>query len=429
MRPDRADVVRGGLVTALVLAAALFIVRGPIRGVDGPPYDASLIYGAARAWLLGINPYEGKAVARVYLDAGGSAEAPAAAGASMLLLYPPVSFVVLAPLAALGWSAAMWVWMVANVACAAISIWAVGRVAGLAWTSVGGLVFMVLALAFGASHTAIALGQTSLFACAAISVGAWLLHGGRTSMAGLLMGLATVIKPQLGLPFLIYVVAVGRWRAFWPAMLLLGGALTVAVVRLWLAEVVWVEALRRNIAEFAAHGPGSPAGPLAYQLINFQVPATFFSGSAVVGSAVAWGLVAAVGAGYFARRHRREATDLLSDLSMVSVLALLAVYHRYYDAVVLLFVLAWAAAAISDRRWRAATAVLMVAAPLMIPWSALLVRLVDRGMVPATLGESWLWQALVLPLHAWAILGVGVVLLVHAWRAGPVSATGAGLAR
>ncbi len=90
-------------VVATVVAACLFTVRGPWRGWQADNLDFALIYSSARGWAGGHNPYDGAALDAVWRDAGGpEAHRPTERGRHDLL-YPPPSFVLLAPFAAPAW--------------------------------------------------------------------------------------------------------------------------------------------------------------------------------------------------------------------------------------------------------------------------------------------------------------------------------------
>lgn len=83
----------------VAVAGVVFIVRGPARTV-GSGHDFAPPYGAARAWLFGQNPYDDASLSRVLLAAGRETDATGKPAFNPSL-YPPSTFVVLAPFALL----------------------------------------------------------------------------------------------------------------------------------------------------------------------------------------------------------------------------------------------------------------------------------------------------------------------------------------
>src|SRR4051812_41064306 len=96
---------RALLILLLVLGCAVFAYRGPLRAMGpGGNYDFTLIYGSARAWLTEGRPYETDAVSRAWQSGGGPpARDPTAVRGAGTLVYPPPTFPLLAPFAALPW--------------------------------------------------------------------------------------------------------------------------------------------------------------------------------------------------------------------------------------------------------------------------------------------------------------------------------------
>ena len=130
------------------------------------------------------------------------------------------------PLAGLAPMTAKRVWIAFSVLCLAAAIWMLAKITRL---PAAGLILLALA-----GHNALAgnleLGQYYFFLLFLMTVGIWLLLGGREFSAGLLLGAILILKLYAG-PFLIYFAWKRRWRA-------LAGMLVAASV-LALASIAW----------------------------------------------------------------------------------------------------------------------------------------------------------------------------------------------
>jgi len=346
----------GAALGLVVLGACVYTARGPLRSADDPR-DFLLIHAAARAWLHGGNPYNLNDQYQAYLTALGPEDV--ARPAEILdSLYPPTTFVVLAPVA----------WM------------AVVAAAGLALLAI---------------------------------------RCDRHLLVGVLLGLATAAKPQLAGLFIVGLLLVGKWRpAVWAGAVVLA-ILGLSVLRMHLAGVDdWLTAWQANVQVFTqSNEPGDATwgAKLRWQLINLAPVLFSFTGSAAVVQFVSIGFTLAVLGTVAALHHRAAARpSLLGLFAILAVLTLLPVYHRYYDAALLIIPLVWALTALATpaRRW--AVAALAVMAVFMVPSSTLVHHLAVWGNIPPALADSFAWQAVV-KLHQNYLLIALLVIVTLTW--------------
>lgn len=116
--------------------------------------------------------------------------------------YPPTMFLVIAPLAALSYVPALWLWGAGTA----------GLFAGAVLSFWRNYAALFIALASAAVFQALITGQTGFFTAALLAVAA-IWADRRPVIAGIAAGLLTV-KPQLGLLIPIAFAAAGCWRAF-----------------------------------------------------------------------------------------------------------------------------------------------------------------------------------------------------------------------
>jgi hypothetical protein len=435
---------RAVLAVLLLLGAIWFAWRGPARGALGGNFDFALIYSSARAWLLGMDPYSMEVAQRVFLEAGGPQILEPMTRLESSLVYPPAAFVVLAPFAALPWAAANWAWTLTNVALLGASLLAVSRLARLKITGTMAMSASILWLA--PASTGLFVGQMAhvvLFLIAA----AELLRRRATEtgaarglwIAGLLLGVAAVVKPQLGLLFLVYHVGRLRWAVAVAAAGSAAVLFAIGAARLSLADVPWLDTWVRHIGEFGATGDGNPSieNRFRYQMINLAYPVHTFITDRRQASLVVYGILGILSAAYFYVDLRRgrgsgEGGGELLSLSMTACVTLLIAYHRTYDAVVLAFLLAMAWRGFLSgthddgdpplARWprRLDYAVLLfLMLPFFAPGAGLLTRAEKQGVLPSALTETLLWRGIVVPHTSWALVAACVWLIYLRARTGP----------
>ncbi len=151
-------------------------------------------------------------------------------------------------------------------------------------------------------------------------------------------------------------------------------------------------------------GKGWARSPIdLMEFVNLQYPLSTFIDNRLLVEALTWGttLVLVVPA---LRSLVRCPTDitLLHCVSLLAVLDLLFFYHRSYDAVVLVFPMAWALSPIVPRSqsWP----VLLTLALFSVPLDGVLLALDKLSFIPAWLSSGPVWRSFVLPCQAWALL-------------------------
>lgn len=404
----------------LVLAAGLMLWRGSWRALGGgESSDFSLMYQSTVAFNHGVSPYDPSAMELLWAASGGPVEEPQLApmerGAG-LFVYPPTTFVVLAPLGVLPWPWAKAVWMGLNTVLLAWSVRTLGGLAGV--TGTRWAVFSAMALAMAPGHTAIYVGQLCVVVFAMIVRAVSLGAAGRCVGAGVMLGLACALKPQLAVPFVVYEVARRRWTTVAMAAVVVAALAGAAVTRLEQSGVPWLEQFRANVALLTTsdNGDSSQRNVLAYQLVNLQAWLhTFSDDRALVWrwSCAVLGVMALAFAGV--DRFRVERAPEFVSRSLVACLTILAVYHRAYDAVVLLLPLAWVFSAGAVSAGRASRwVVLGASACFLLPGASLLAAV--KGRLPEAVTGSVLWTTAILPHAVIAVVVMGWALI--AARAG-----------
>ena len=195
------------LLFLMLVASGDFLVRGPLRGIKNVEWnDFISLYIQSRLWVNGQDPYSVRAfvagwparLVRPWFVSQEAADGTLVAKRGVPSPYPLTSFVVLAPLSLLPWPVARAVWIVSNVIAFGLTLGMLASLAAAKWTESRTQIFFAMGLALAPFHTGFAtLNPTVLVV--GLSVGAvWAGTRGRQMAAGILLGIAVCVKPQLG---------------------------------------------------------------------------------------------------------------------------------------------------------------------------------------------------------------------------------------
>lgn len=405
---------RWALAAACVAAGlALLLWRGVIPSYEYGK-DWALVYAETRGWLVGESPYDAPGLDAVWERAGGDAAYPPSKRGNEDLLYPPPSFVVLSPFGTMPWPTARALWPVVNVALVGVIAWGVCVLAGLRRCAPAAWIVAGACFAFAPASTSIKHGQTAvLVAALAVSGEACRVLGWRRT-AGVLLGLAACAKPQIGLPLLALEAWRMRWRVFVFGAATAGVVTLIAVGRLLIAGVDWLPQLRANVELFTVGANGSPeiTNENRYQLLNLHPFVRDVLGPGVPLTPVVWSVVGALAALYFlvVRKPREDGRDLLAP-AFVSVLGLMLVYHRSYDALILLLGVAWGVRAWKGGRRVAAGVVTGGCLVFAVPLVAVLEIISERHLIGAGVKDTWAWRAIVMGHQSWTLLALALAML------------------
>jgi hypothetical protein len=370
------------------LGALLFLVRGRHDEKEALQFrDFKQPYASSRCLLHGCNPYSERDTRAEFLKAGG-VDNDFQVFRPFSALYPPFSFAVLAPIAALDWHSAhqAWFWIVGILFAVAVMLAADlcvgpsvdpdvgpgGNLPSTTWANA-----LLLAIFTVTSTILLMLGQISGPVIALLVIGFWcLLREKGVWVAVVAFTLALALKPHDSALLICYLPFAGRvWRKTFMATAVLT-AIVIVAGTLWCthepASAHWLADLETNLhGNASAGGVNDPTrGSLeALNMANLQPVFAAEDSDEHVYNAAAQ-LVTLVLLGAWAvpayRMRNGSAKHLLAIASMACIM-LLPIYHRQYDTRVLLLVfpavgllLAWRA-----RTWGVASLGLLALATLV----------------------------------------------------------------
>jgi hypothetical protein len=413
--------------------------------------DFAVFYTAGRMFTSGTNPYVRANAEDVWKSAGGDPDDQP--GVMDLLWGPfagdennpadradhwlpvevvPPGLTVMTPFsllpAGLAWPAWNYVVLLLFVG----QLYATVRLMRRPLWDASSLVAILFTILLEPLHIGLANGQPTVPTVSLLVLALYWATNHRQDWAGVAFAVATALKPQLAAPFVLLFAFQGKWRTVGVAAIV-GVALTLIAVgpmtvrhpewpHTWLAQVDQAEGAG-NIDSARADNVGRD------DLLNLALIGHLFTDNATVVNATTLTLWAvAVAALFWATRGRRDALGVTATFA---VLVLLPMYHRYYDAGIVVLAAAWAVATLAkprlepgdvpgavapgwtavnldDRaaRW-AAAAVLAVSAVFLFPSEWLVARFREASDETQ---HRWWFNWVLEPHHAWELLAIVAAL-------------------
>jgi len=308
--------------------------------------DFRRVYNSSRCLLQKCDPYNQSDVLRLYR--AGGASYPADNDDLIIFVtrdvYPPSEFAVTLPFAAMSPGVAQTMWIVAIAVCfllACALMWVFGS--RYAPVLSGALLGLILALGFPqlfyGNEGCLDVGLVG------VAVGCFLLE--RWEVAGVVcMATALVLKPHdSGLVWLFFLLAGGNLRRrAWQSLALASAVSLPVFLWTWHLSPHWPRELIENLRAFTIHGGFDDPGPTAAiehgtcaitslqaLLSNLRDDPRFYNLASIALTAP----LLLIGAVVTLRAKPKQATVWLG-LAAIASFTLLPVYHRIYDAKLLI---------------------------------------------------------------------------------------------
>ena len=401
------------LWTLLVLAGAEFTMRGPARFLQSTDWnDLAQYYTSSRLWLRGQDFTNGDKFTAMWRDQTGISISPKTV--RVHFAPPPGALLLFAPLGLLSWRGALLVWLAVLLVSFAVTVWALIGTSGMAIHEPRTTAFLAGCLALAPFHTGIATGNQTILVVGLCSLGIWAAGAECDLLAGVLFGIACSLKPHIGAFLVLYYLVQRRWRLLLTAVAFTAALTLVAIAWMQFAGVDWFAGYASNIRLAAAKNTiddFTNANPIRFMLINLQVLVYSFTHSARSANLVAFSLGGMMILAWTILVIRnKDIESRLLALSAISVIGLLPLYHRFYDAAVLAIPLCWCLNR-PDHLKRIAHAALLLMVPFLIPGTAVLQQAARQKHVPEAWTHTWLWNDLLMPHQTWLLVLLCLVLL------------------
>lgn len=397
-----------GIVALLMVSD--FVLRGVVLAFEPRRTDFSEIYIGGWLWRHGENFYNSTLATATQERLVGASSIQCAT------LYPPTAFVLFSPISFLPWGWANFVWLLIGLAGVAATIFLLWRLGGSRTWNLGTMAFITFVLSFDPLHQAFHAGNMALLVVPLVFWAILLAERKQDWGAGLAIGIAACLKPQMGVWVLLYYVLRGRKRVFLGA--LATGACVAAI--LFLRPIPLFDAItgyRANVQYWFA--PGRPVGftPGAVpfhvnviQVILYQLLHSVFASNLVAHSLFVSGLAVWIVMLWRARFR------IPASLAIASLLGLsfVSIYHSVSDATILTLALGWAIPAEGQLWTRIKIAACVVFLLMMLPGHSALMRL--SPYIAASITTAWWWNLFVARYFVWLLLALNVALLFGLWE-------------
>jgi hypothetical protein len=397
----------------LVLGFIAGLYRLHQRGIEGAlstSADLRSPFLSAGVWGQGGNPYGRDEILARWraIHVVGDEDLTANFFHDTPSLYPPPTLALLWPLTTMPWRAVRHLWLALNLTTTFLAWVALVQIARIELVSWRAALLGMLWLFLGPFTICVLLGNPALLTVNMLVLVIYLVGRGAIAPAGILLGLLVCLKPQIAGAMMLYYALSRRWRLVLISMSIFAAVFVVALLQLAVHHVHWSQSLLTNLHDASAIGAfndPSPANASRWQLVNVQY--LFYgivSNRSLVG-VLALSLTAALGLAFIWAWKRNEFQEIEPlTVAVPMIMSLLPVYHRYYDALLLIFPLAWSIASLNSRHWRAGLVVLACSAPFYISWASLIDTWVQSGRIPPRIAQSTWFAIFVLPCQTWALI-------------------------
>jgi riboflavin transporter FmnP len=335
----------------MMLGGVMFLLLGVVleNTVPGPMSDFKAIYYAARCVIHHSDPYKDGEILKEYRADGGEFPADpniaqSVRRAVLTCINLPTSLFLVAPFALLPWGPAHALWMIGMAAClllAAYLMWNLS--AGFEPVIAGALIGFVLAN----SEVLTIIGNAAGIVIGLCLVAVWCFVKRRFEMVGVLcLALSLTFKPHdAGFVWLYFLLVGGVFRKRALQALAVTAVLCLPAV-LWVGHVSphWMVELHNNLAATSARGDLNDPGPTSMgahtlgMVVSLQTVTSLWRDEPGFYNVAAYLIAGPLILIWIAVTLRRRFTMERGWLALAAIaaLSLLPVYHRIYDAKLLL---------------------------------------------------------------------------------------------
>lgn len=391
-------------VIIIFLAALIFIVRGPFRAIDNSA-DLTGPYLQSFTWVDGGNPYQpAKVLADKYFPNANSGKGFNGT------IYPPTTSFLMFPLAFFQWNNAKIIWMFFSTFIYFFTLYLLcmyfykknGKKNNIK-------IFITISLIFSPFHTGIALGQLSVVVICFMILSFLFACKQKNNISGLLLAISVGLKPQLALFYVFYFILnknfkILKFFTFYYALIIFCTQSYPYLIDGDSLSSSWFMWLQR-----VSGGYGITGGDrfiyndiLKFNTVNIQILISeFFKDGLIVKIISSSIYIGMIGAFLYVYKKNKVYNNFLS-VSLISILALLPVYHRYYDVAILIIPIAWCVLDVHKALYKIYIRVLLTSLLVFIlPGGTILILFTKY--LPEIWAQSFVWNKILLPHQVWVL--------------------------
>jgi hypothetical protein len=378
-------------------------------------------YVQTRIWLAGGDPYDAKSLVQYWpkdLDVpdfvrNGALDGTLALRHGVPSPYPITAFPLFVPFALAPWRVANVCWLLAESVSFVVLLYGLFQVTRPQIPDSRIDLLVLAPLLMAPFHTALAVENPVVVAIALATAAVALAEKRRRVLPAFMLACAIAVKPTVVLPFAIFFALRKSWRMLAYTAVMTTGLVLIAAIRLTGIGSWWTSFLSVNHGMFSSGGVNdfSSSNPIRFDLVNLQVVVSQVVGSASCAQYVSFALILIAAMIWLRLRKVSAEPPVLLDLAIASVISILSVYHRFHDAALLVFVVAWAISELGNGGSRRAGICLAAMLPFIVPGAALLRGVARSHPTIAVLSQNRLWNLFIAPHQVWLIAGMLLTLL------------------
>jgi hypothetical protein len=284
-------------------------------------------------------------------------------------VYPPTAELVFAPFALLLWRIAYPFWIALTLTLLTLAVFLIWQTAQQYDSD---LPFYLGCIVLANSGILFSGGNPAGLVVSLCIISMWCVFQGRfAAVAVVCMALSLAVKPHDGGVIWLYLLLLGgRFRTRALQCLALCFTLGVAAsIWVWQVSPHWITELRSNIATISTAGSyNDPAGSVTALMVNLQPAIALFRNDPHFYNALSYLICAPILICWLVLTLRQQHAEegLWLGLAVCAVLSLLPVYHRPYDAKILVLTFPACAALWAKRGPIAWTAVCLTTASVLL---------------------------------------------------------------
>ncbi|MBS1802702.1 MAG: DUF2029 domain-containing protein [Acidobacteria bacterium] len=400
--------------TLVAFGAVAFLALSSFAISNGPTplVDFRTAFNSARCLLHGRNPYKPAELVRMDYLEGGARTTDSDNDRFVMShnVYYPTEFVVTVPFALLPFWFAQALWICGTAGTFILACFLMWSVASPFAAELSG---WLLCLLLATSEQIVLYGNPVGLALSLGVIATWCFFTGKFGKLGVLCLIASLaLKPHdAGLVWLYFLLAGGTYRR--RALQTLGvlAVLSLAAI-VWVSNVApgWMQDMQSNWAVFATQGQAADPGPTAYMnhgtalITDLQAVLSVFRddpGFYNVGSYLIFAPLFLVWA-FVTIRKRRSPVDTWFAVAAIAPASMLPLYHRVYDAKLIMLAIPACALLWSEGRRVGRIALAITSATILLSadltWSTVLRTLIQFHLLTPTEPSRWVAALIAFPL-------------------------------
>lgn len=400
------------IILFILFSISIFLIRVPNRTLSFSQ-DFKIIYVASKTWVTGQNPYDNLILQNVWVASGEPIET--AVPTSSISVYPITTLIVISPLTYFKWNVAKFIWFGLNIILFLCLSYRLMKMTSYIWPDTHLLLIIPAFLSLTFIQQSFVQGQPVIIVIALIVYSIHFLKNNNYFLSALTLSISLCLKPQLSFLFFIYYFVNREFKVITICIILCAGILFLPFIRMGFSDFSWVssylDAIQWSVQEGHTNDP-SMANPGRHTLINMQ----YFLLNIIKAKNIVNLIVYAIWLIELLlvlklRKNSGYPFDVLLDISAIAIISLLPMYHRNYDASLLLIVVTFCFEALRTTYAIYGKIILIMMTIFVIPGPSILKYLESHYNFIKNVSHLWFWEIIIVPHHAIMIFILSIILI------------------